>query len=462
MVSAPGQPYYGCVNGARTKAIYIGTRTNRNTNCVFYLLAVPVLEGEAEVENGAKTMKVRDAQAPGPACLCVRVVALVNLNLQQAPRAAKASYRDWPEGAVPRLDDLTGLLNIPEALPMAVTSEGQGVVIMSESEAVMSEAEGDMYGQNMDLGVLFSESPPLAPRAAAPERLPTAADAVGEAVAKALGPLALRLERLEARLEGTDRGPPGPERQVAFAPLSRDLEARFMARRPEQGMAAPRPREPILAPLTRAGQALLPDEPDEFEELELQEPRQVTRPQATGPSLSRAALFRLEGARGRVAQAELDSMFEANPSEVVTSFERQVLRHANVLPGTTSRSGDAAAHLLDVWRRTVPAGDHFLTARVGEAIIDSYRRLRTGDTAGALARMALTLGALEQSVRDGAQWELRAETLLGLPPAQLDAYKKLQAKPNGKKVGTLAQLADPVRTTTANAVYKEEHGSSAA
>ena len=113
--------------------------------------------------------------------------------------------------------------------------------------------------------------------------------------------------------------------------------------------------------------------------------------------------------------------------------------------------------LLNTWRETVPTRDNLLVARVGEGIIDAYRYLRRGEVAHGTARLALLLGALEQHVLDDNRWAPRAQALLGLPPVPIHMYQK-NTPPGKGKLGPLAQLADPVRTTTANGVYKDTHG----
>jgi len=290
---------------------------------------------------------------------------------------------------------------------------------------------------------------PASADARSPE-MPDFAAQMDAALKRALDPLAARLTALE---NTPPRASPAAAPTGSAAPLSSEMN-RFMARRPG-GMAASKvPLVPQSKAAPRKATVLLEEDfGSEEDELDPRE-RQYSRRE---PSYSQRALFRLEGARGRVAQAELDEAYEEDPGEVVNRFERQVMRFANVVPGTTGQH--AGAHLLDVWRRTVPAGEHFLSARMGEAVIDAYRRLRAGEVEHALARLALVIGALEQSVRDNGRWTARAETLVGLPPAQLEAYGKLKTKPkDDKSLGQLAQLADPTRSTTATAVHKENAG----
>ena len=77
-----------------------------------------------------------------------------------------------------------------------------------------------------------------------------------------------------------------------------------------------------------------------------------------------------------------------------------------------------------------------------------------------MARLALLLAAMEQSVLDEGKWNLRAATLLGLPPAPIQNYRAPTAeqKPSGEnKLGPLAQFSPADRSTTALAVYRDNH-----
>ena len=71
--------------------------------------------------------------------------------------------------------------------------------------------------------------------------------------------------------------------------------------------------------------------------------------------------------------------------------------------------------------------------RTSEAVLDAYLALRNGNVARGMARLALLLAAMEQSVLDEGKWNLRAATLLGMPPAPVHNYRAATAeqKPSG-------------------------------
>jgi len=97
-----------------------------------------------------------------------------------------------------------------------------------------------------------------------------------------------------------------------------------------------------------------------------------------------------------------------------------------------------------------------LAARVGEAVTDAYHYLREGQVEHGTARLALLIGALEQHVLDDAKWTYRAESLLGMAPVPSQRYQSFE-KPQKGKLGGMAQLADPMRASTALAVYRDTH-----
>ena len=171
-------------------------------------------------------------------------------------------------------------------------------------------------------------------------------------------------------------------------------------------------------------------------------------------------MFKLAGAQGRVAQAYLNERYEDDPSSVVREFEKSV----RVLAGTPDPS--LAAQTLQsplplqaVWRDHVPARNHHLVARVGEALGEVYLNLRMGRVDHGMARIALLIASLEQSVQDNGRWEARAETLLGMPPCPLHLYKTItHPKAVGDTpapLGVQALLCSPQRATTALQVYKD-------
>ena len=75
----------------------------------------------------------------------------------------------------------------------------------------------------------------------------------------------------------------------------------------------------------------------------------------TMPKTKRSQLFKMEGARGRVAQDELSAEFEHDPVAVVTDFEAAVKRLK------TPENPDAvlpSQSIVDAWREHVPATEH--------------------------------------------------------------------------------------------------------
>ena len=177
------------------------------------------------------------------------------------------------------------------------------------------------------------------------------------------------------------------------------------------------------------------------------------------PKSKRSQLFKLEGARGRVAQDELNADFERDPAAVVTEFEAAVKRLKMpenpdaVLPSQS---------IVDAWREHVPAREHALVMRVSEAILNAYCALRAGQVDKGKARLALLLAALEQHTLDGGKWAYRAEHLLGMPPAPQHLYHTppAETKPKAEKegkpaLGPLAKFCAPERSTTALGVFKE-------
>ena len=106
------------------------------------------------------------------------------------------------------------------------------------------------------------------------------------------------------------------------------------------------------------------------------------------------------------------------------------------------------------------AKDHAQIVGTAEAVLDADLSLRQGNVARGMARLALLLAAMEQSVLDEVKWNLRAATLLGLPPAPMQNYRAPTAeqKPSGEnKLGPLAQFCSADRSTTALAVYRDNH-----
>ena len=98
--------------------------------------------------------------------------------------------------------------------------------------------------------------------------------------------------------------------------------------------------------------------------------------------------------------------------------------------------------------------------RISEAVLDAYTALRQGNVARGMARLTLLPAAMEQNVLDEGKWNLRAATLLGIPPAPMQNYRAptSEQKPSGEnKLGPLAQFCSADRSTTALAMYRDNH-----
>ena len=108
----------------------------------------------------------------------------------------------------------------------------------------------------------------------------------------------------------------------------------------------------------------------------------------------------------------------------------------------------------------MPAKEHAWVVRISEAVLDAYIALRQGNVVRGTARLTLLLAAMEQSVLDEGKWNLRAATLLGMPPAPSQNYRAPSSKqkpPGDNKLGPLAQFCSADRSTTALAVYRDNH-----
>ena len=152
----------------------------------------------------------------------------------------------------------------------------------------------------------------------------------------------------------------------------------------------------------------------------------------------------------------LNKVFNDDPAAMVREFETAVKSLAVIVP-----QEPLTGHIIqETWRNRVPAKDHAQIVRTSEAVLDAYLALRQGNVARGMARLALLLAAMEQSVLDEGKWNLRAATLLGLPPAPIQNYRAPTAeqKPSGEnKLGPLAQFCSADRSTTALAVYRDNH-----
>ena len=441
-----GSSYYGVIDGEPTLCVLALRTRHKETQDFLYVLGIPT------DSDGFRARLIR-ANRTAHEKIWVRLVILKRLNhLGKGPRRG-LTYADWGsvEGSpiVPRLDDLVAMTEKAATMPLE-----RGAVKISGVDESLAEDDEEEDEDAMDMFEPVKEVTDRQPVGAGSESVIEqrmgSMLSVMEGVARRMD----AMEEKERRLEG------GAASQAR--PLSYSMgdggpgTGRFLARRPTAPLTPGRPEAPTSRPEATRERA---DGPDETEQPLLERlTSALERLGAKGGGdgglpAGQKALFKLDGAKGRVAQSLLDSTAESDPGSVVTCFEQQVMRYANVAPGATAC--DAAAHLLDVWRRVVPAKEHFLSARVGEAVVDAYRRIRVGDTEHGLARMALLLGSLEQAILDGGRWELRAESLVGLPPCQLAAYSRLGEKPKPGKLGRLALLADPVRSTTATAVFRD-------
>lgn len=428
----PGTRYWGKVDGVLTEAVFVAKKQNTTLEGrpTFYVLAVPC-EGDEE-----RAQPVRAAL--GEHAMHARLIALPRVNGMGLKDPANMHlYTRW--AAPPRLDDLEALLGLRAALPVALV-QGSAQVQFSEVE---SGAESPAEPDEFDTANLFADPP---------------------------------------RATFSELEPPRP-RTATTAPrptnVFDDLMADFQdVRRAVPPMPHAAPRLPVRAPEASLPAAGGPP-PDFYAAMvnaldAIADRVSSGHASSTGISTAQASLFKLQGARGRVAQDELDRLFDAAPEGVVTAFEEAVMRRAGGLasasrvgglsaePHGSSRQPQAPALLLGAWRETVPARDHATIARVGEAIIDAYRSIREGQPQRGAARLALLIGAMEQACLDGGRWGPRAQHLSGMPPVPLQVYtalpaeeKKAQDK-DPTKVGAVARLADPMRATTALAVFKDD------
>ena len=173
-------------------------------------------------------------------------------------------------------------------------------------------------------------------------------------------------------------------------------------------------------------------------------------------------LFKMEGARGRLAQDRLDTQLREHPAVIVAEFEDAVRREAP--PEDPAETDITLGQLQRAWRQTVPAKEHPLVVRVTEALLHIYHHLRAGRTQLGMARTALLIAAMEQGVRDNGRMEKRADVLACMPPPPLSLYhahsteERQQLKDDKKGLGTMARLVGATRATTARAVYLENAG----
>ena len=476
-----GTHYYGILDGVRTIAILVSKPQPDDLTPV-YLLAVP-----PPSDVHARIQMVRDPQHPEMLPVVIQAVERLN-GLRKTPTPGTDPLT-WGEGRTPRLDDLTLLATNAAALPIDV---GAQQIVLSETEDLADEEAADSQAalehdlqRSMLAARLFPSTRPGVSGGSASARdspatnLSDVTDALRQLASAQKD--ALREQRAMAeRLTVLERGYPARSAPVGdrgtgvFAMPSattlgaddRALLADLLAQRPGQPPTAPTvmpppglaeasghahqsdPANPTLTMLDRATSAL---------ELLASsgEAGRISMPKSFG-----SQLFKLEGARGRVAQDQLNLDFERDPARVVREFEEAVRR----LKAPEDPSAPlAATSIVEAWREHVPAKEHALAARVSEAILNAYCALRAGQTAKGMGRLALLLAALEQHVLDGGKWTHRAENILGMPPAPLHLYhaptadSKPKAEGGKPGLGPLAQFCSPQRATTALAVFKENH-----
>ena len=477
-----GTQYYGTLDGVRTVAILVSKPQPSDPNPV-YLLAVPPPSDAHD-----RIQMVRDPQHPTE-MLPVVIQAVERLSgLRKTPTPGTTPLT-WGEGRTPRLDDLNALTSNAAALPIDM---GARQIVLSETEDVADEEaaeaqtslEADLLRTTLAARLFPSTGPggsagaAFAPDSSAPglSDVANALRQLASAQSDSLREQRALAERLTALERGYparaapvgDRGtgvfamPSGTAMSAADRALLADLRAQRPSRPPSAptvmpppGLAeptshAPRddPSDPALTMLHRATSAL-----------ELLagsgEAGRVSLPKGMG-----GQLFKLDGARGRVAQDQLNADFERDPSRVVREFEDAVRR---LKAPEDPAAPLASTSITEAWREHVPAKEHALAARVSEAVLNAYCALRAGQTAKGMGRLALLLAALEQHVLDGGKWTHRAESILGMPPAPLHLYhapssdSKPKAEGGKPGLGPLAQFCSPQRATTALAVFKENH-----
>lgn len=456
-----GTSYYGRIDGVHTRAVLVTSNQNAQDGSRFYVLAVPAKDTEDRAH------KIRDTQTG--AQLWVKLVALDLLSGLKKNPYQRQTYADWGEGH-PRLDDLQSLTRVPAALPLNMAGAVPHILL---SEAEVDGTSDPAADTETEVGPailnLFNPVNPEEP----PARNETEAAPSPEsaAVLAALNRIMQGQEALAARVGVLENVPPrGPSvptgaQPGAFDDIDAELD-RAAREAPLRARAEPtRPPPPPQAPgVTSGGQPS-----GEMAEWIRAMTAMVTAPPSRDPtpgiSAAQAGLFKLHGAKGRVAQDELDRQFDADPGLVVKAFEDAVERRAGGLTtyanvGGRDGGGRVSDVLLQVWRETVPARESATIARVGEAVIDAYRQIRRGDPMRGAARLALLIGAMEQATLDNNRWQVRASTMLGMPPVPLHAYHALapdakKGQDSGKQLGEMARLADPIRATTALAVHKD-------
>ena len=483
----PGTQYFGNLDGVRTTAILVSVPDPNDLDPV-YLLAVPPPSPDAD-----RLQQVRDPQHPDDMLpVVLKAVSPSGMKgMRRTPPASGPEPLTWGEDRIPRLDDLVALRENPAALPIDVTGRR---VIVAQAEDLGSEADPqhETELERVNLAERFFPSP---------QRSGTVSAAVRRVEQGALDRMASALDRLATdqmaarreqravieRLSVLEQGssaraaPPADSGTGVFSigtpqPLNSDDQlflASLLDRRPTSAAAAP-PTTTARAPPAYRSSAPGSDAAGHTGDPALRMLERTTAALevlAAGdhgrvgmPKAPASQLFKLDGARGRVAQDLLNSEFERDPTRVVREFEEAVARlkqpedPQGVLP---------SASIMEAWREHVPAREHALVVRVSEAVLSAYTALRSNQVAKGMARLALLLAALEQHTLDGGKWTYRAETLLGMPPAPMHLYHAPSAdtkpKPEGKDgklaLGPLAQFCSPQRATTALAVFKENHPS---
>ena len=457
--SAPGSTYFACIDGKHRKAIMVQMCQDQSKHQKFYLLAVAAHDDEERAQEIRGTGGF------------TKIVAVQNLTYPKHARPG-VDYLDWSE-RTPELHELTELLKNQEAMPARVKAGGTDIeVLLSETEPIDNSDLERSHETNFAMMNMFA---PFTPQVDPPNKdtggkEPRSDTAEGtDKILHAISQLAARVDRMEsqgsqASTINTAGGGGGWaadiddefERAQKHKPTEkRNVTHRQVVTGPEAPL--PPPQETAETPfnqamLTSIASAVASAVAD-------------VHKSGRNATSAHAQLFKLHGAKGRVAQDQLDRDFDENPGEVIIAFERAVERRAGGLANpAAAHCGGAADALLQVWRETVPAKEAGTVARIGEAVIDAYRSIRNGNTERGAARLALLIGAMEQSVLDNHRWQPRAATITGMPPTPMHAYQALPAEAkkgqdaSSKKVGQMAMLCDPTRATTALAVFKDSEG----
>jgi len=458
-------------NGCPTIAVLVSRRHSPETGGYLYLVAVPSLPDHPMAQEA------RDASSGQ--VIHVRLCEVDQLNLRSFRKTMKSQvpYQLWLDSSdrTPRLDDLERIARDPGALPLPVVARqasDEGAESSSDGEGVSSSSAARQSGQREALA-----------RTLESERQVAAQRRRQELQDSAMAQLAASVERISVRLDSMERHQherPRIATGVADAPVGGAPSARGPSAEADFAeLVRGRPTAPLAAPSRRPTADRGPGEARESEGPAPAWAQTLVRAfgeaaahrdpvPVDSNSARNAKLFKLQGVQGRMAQDILNDEVKTDPGRILREFEQQVERLSPTDPvlgplGDDGASRKVGSRLLPVWRANVPARDHHLCARLGEALVDIYRLLDAGRAEHAQARTALAICCVEQVVRDFGKWSLRPESLLGLPPCPLQQYgsQTKEAKDAAGKetpLRLLSQLAPPARASTASAVYKENTG----